>query len=151
MRFFFCSVYIYKSVNVVYRVFCEICNKIIYHNILTQCICDKFEMQQIISSRGVITWSILHGGCNCMPYYIVVQYGFFKMAAENFAWNRVFIFSQLFFFLEKKIWIFEMFWNFCDNFELLKKKILLFWNFMIILKFYEIFEILWNFWNFENF
>jgi hypothetical protein len=60
-------------------------------------------------------------------------------------------FFTIIFFLEKKILIFEMFWNFCDNFELLKKKILLFWNFMIILKFYEIFEILWNFWNFENF
>ena len=39
------------------------------------CICDKSEMKQVISPRGVI-WIFQNGG--------------------NFAWNRVFSFSQLF-------------------------------------------------------
>jgi hypothetical protein len=42
-------------------------NNMIYY-ILTQdmfnfaYICDKSEMKQVISPRGVITWSVLHGG-----------------------------------------------------------------------------------------
>ena len=67
-------------------------------------------MQQVISPRGVITWSVLH---ECVIMCAVlheegvgvgagVQYGFFKMADGNFAWNRVISFSQLFCLFWKK-------------------------------------------------
>ena len=50
-------------------------------------------MQQVVSPRGVITWSVLHEGViMCAVLHeegggggAGVQYGFFKMADGNFA------------------------------------------------------------------
>ena len=61
-------------------------------------------MQQVISHRGVITWSVLHGGSVLMCAVLHGGNGFFKMVAGNFAWNRVqnvFSFSQLFYLFGK--------------------------------------------------
>ena len=46
-------------------------------------------MQQVRSPGGIITYFVLHGGVIMCPISHGVWYGFFKMAAENFAWNRV--------------------------------------------------------------
>ena len=73
--------------------------------------------------------AVLHG----------VYLDFFKMAAGNFAWNRVFSCSLLFFWGGKQISIFEIFWIFWIywNFWTLKK--------IRIFKVYENFDILLNF------
>ena len=66
----------------------------IYH-ILTQ---DMFNFAYMINpkcnkSYNLITWSVLHGGGGvimCAVLHGECNMDFFKMAAGNFAWNRVF-------------------------------------------------------------
>ena len=82
------------------------------------CICDKFGIQQIISPRGVITWSVLHrgggggggvAGCNNVyritskwrpdilneiEYFVLYNYNVFFLLKYWFPWNSLFLCDQ---------------------------------------------------------
>ena len=85
-------------------------------------------MQQVISSRGVITWSVLHGGGGNNVCHITwgCNMNFSKWLPKILHEFEYLVFHNFFFFA-KKIWIFLKFLIFLNFFLYLMK----------FLKFYE--------------